>query len=562
MNLLDYKSEPTARSVSGGSSRLLLFEQEHYLNEPTTAELIRVADPGNATPANRPGWYQYQLGLNPESELGIQPNFIENPALSGNLTAQAGKSGRQSILGTLNFPMTRAMGVLARHILQSRNTTDGTITRSPATITGTGHDYGKLSADVFATAPALQPGSTKTINSAFNTALTAKSYPVQLEVEITAQDIADVPATSRHGGVITITGTDHWDNEISDTAIVPRVTADDTNKGRATGDAIKVAHYWKTITSVVTSGFAATTGGTFQIKAYDTAQTVTFKPYDGFMVSYLLAAMAVGDVPRFVRGLYASTAQIVVTGPDALVEVRIGVGGRRGYLRQRPTPDYFLNSGTPVYKATDGTFTPAHDSNNANHGPIIPQALPDITAGSSDAEKQALADTDYRLRKPDAVEIISDPVMDTNRVELAIGTTGIRLPIRSLTADFGIQFEESGTITVPEENPQPGRRSRTPTMSGEYTYYKSDGLDVQAINNIIADFLVVTFSEKGRGAFPDEHKVTWRKTQLQEIGTPRAVEGEIGVAYSMSGLPSQGGIADDITYEMTVPFYQDVRNYT
>lgn len=552
---LDFRNEETWQGTTGDASRLLLFEQENYKDEPALAELIRIANPAATSASDRPGWYKHQIGMNPDSTLGIRQNFIENNVLSGALTAQEGKTGTQDVLGTLNLPLTRAMPVLARNILQSRNTTDGTITRDPATISGTGNARGKLTADVFATAPALQSSSTKTINAAFVTELNAKTYPVKLEIEIDGQDITDVPATNATGGgIVTIIGTDHWDNPIQDDVFISRVSADDTDKDRTNGNAIAVNHYWKTITSTDTSGFASTTGGTFQIKAYDTAQKVTFKPYDGIMSSYLLASLDIGNVPSFLRGVYAAAANIIVNAQDELVELRIGVGGRTGAERQRVTPDYYDDSGTIRYSGQTGY--------NASGQTVVPQVVPDWDVNWSDAEKAAFWDTDYRVRQPDNVEIITGPVMDTNRVELKIGATGIRIPITTLNFDFGINFEPSPILRGdPSENPPPGRRRRNPIMSGSYVYSLTDGLGVAAINNIKADFLDLVFKEQGSGAFPDEQMIRIRKTQFQEIGTPPASAGDVLRTYAMLGLPSTPGVSDDVIWEMVLPDYQDVRNY-
>ena len=519
------------------SARLLIFEQKNFRDEPTLAELKRVANPAASNDADKPGWYKHQLGLNPDSDIGIRQNFIENPILTANLTAKAGKPGRQNILGTLNLPLAYPMAPFARNILQSRNTTDGTITASTP--------HGAIAPLVVAAATAIA-NTTLSIASANNLSAYANigTRPAQLEIDL-VQDIADVAAGTQ--AQIVIVGIDHWNNELRESFLIDPIAANDTN--------VKLTsqYYWKQINTIERSGFATGATGTMSATARDDSVEVSFKPYDAAMLSYLLINYDLGRIPTFFRGAYAASAQIVVEGEDALAELRFGIGGRKGYELERPTPDYKMVSGNPLYDGETGY--------GAATGTVIPQKVPVFDNAWTDDQKAAFSTTDYRTRQPSEVEIITDPVMETNRVEVQIG--GVKLPIADVTIDFGLQFDPPPFLTTPEENPPPIRRFRQPIVSGRYQTSLADRIGIASLSGIKANYLDVVFNERGLGAFPGWHKIRNTKTQIQEANTPSATAGATYRSFSMLGLPSKAGVAvsDDIVWTMFVPYYQAVRNY-
>ena len=529
--------EATWQGETGGSSRLMIYEQENFRDEPSLAELKRVADPANATPANRPGWYKYQPGMNPGSDANVRTNFITNEVLSGNLTAKPGRAGRQNILGTLNIPLLWSIAPLIRNILQSRSTADGSIVVSTP--------HGAITPLVVAATTTLADG-TKTVANNLSTHTAA---PAQLKIDL-VQDIADVNSGSY--GIITITGKDHWDNVLSDTYFIEPVTANDT------AVSLNSEYFWKEITSVVTSGFASGSTGTFSITARDDAVQMMFKPYDLLMSSYLLMDYNVGKIPNFFRGAYAASAVLEVTGQDALAELRVGLGGRQGFQSERPTEDYVVHktTGAVIYASETGYATALADTTNYT---LVPQKVPEFDAAWTDERKAEFWNTDYRLRKPADVEIITDPVMDTNRAEIIIA--GIPIPITTVTYDFGLNFEPSPVITDPDDNTPPTRQSRLPTLSGTYQTSLSDRLGGAALSGVKATYLDLVFNEKGLGAFPGYHKARCAKTQIQERSIASPVDGPALSQFSMLGLPSQGGVSDDIIYTIYAPYGQVVRNY-
>lgn len=591
-SILDFTADDYPGGETGDNSQLIIYEQENYKDEPTTTQVGRVADPGNSTPADRPGIYKYQVALNPNTDVAVRPNFIENPALSGNLTAKEGILGRQEILGTLYLPLTHVgLGPYIRNILQSRGwsatpAADDTIVRTPATPVG---KLGTTPIASIALYSATQPRDATAISSLTGTAPASLVLTVETAVAATG-DIA----SGYQAGLVRLTGIDHWDNELTDNFVIPAGTAANTT--------FKSGKYWKNITTYETEGFDSNFAGTFKVEAFDESQLITFKPYDLEMVSYLLTGLNKGRSPNKYRSGYARNARISVQGVDQLAELQMDIGGRKAHLYENfaglKVPQKSVSeitvSGASGYNVGDTPTVTITSPNPLPPGVSNIEATATATAVATAADKLAITithrgigytsaptvtiagaatatatisddyDYDYRIASPlpTGVEVIGGPVMDTNRTTLEIGNTGIRLAIINLNFDFGLNFDQSATISGdPDETPIPIRRRRNPIMSGEYAYSIGANYSVNALNNIKEDFLILTFPAKGLGAFPTYHEITIRKTQFQESGDAAIVEGEMRARYSMLGLPSDAGVSDDITWKMFVPKYQDVRNY-
>ena len=501
MSILNFTDEDW-QGETGDISRLIVVEQPNYTDEPVWAtEINRLAS------ATATGIYKYQTGLNPDSDLAARPNFIENPALSGNLTAKARALGQVDLVGTLYLPLTRSIHPYIRNILQSRGWTTvpaatDTIIRTPAT------PVGAISTAVVTAGAVLDPATDKVAGDITSSTMTA---PASLTVTLAGFAAAD------GSGSITLTGTDHWGTVITEEILVPA--------GSAATATFESQYFWKSVTAVVTSGFLAAGSGTFGIIASDHSQRVTFKPYDKAISSYILVEFMKGRVPNLYRGLYAIAGTTIrVAGANELLQLVIPVGGRKAELRKNLV------------------------------GTTVPQITP--------ATKATFFDTDYASPPPAGVEFISDPVMSGARTKVEIGVGDQRLPIINVNFDFGLQFDPSPVITGnPEELAQPIRRSRQPLLTGAIQYSLASDLTTAALNAIQEEYVKLSFENRSYGGFPDQHVITMRKTQFLEVGDPAIRAGVTEQPISMLGLPSSPGVVDDLSYSIFSPFAQDVRNY-
>lgn len=464
--------------------------------------------------ATEAGIYKYQTGLNPDSDVAARPNFIENPALSGNLTAKAHVLGQVDTIGTLYLPLTRSIHPYIRNILQSRGWNSApadsdTILHTPAM------PAGEIPTKVVAAATALDVSHISVGDITGATGSAPASLTVTLAGFSNSGANRDVAAGAN--GVISLVGKDHWNTTITEDILVPaNAEATATFKSR---------YFWKNVEACTTSGFLAAGNGTFSITARDDSQKVVFKPYDKTMSSYLLLEFMKGRVPNLYRGMYASGATIRVTGANELLQLVIPMGGRKAAL----------------YENLAGT------------------KVPEIT----ESNKATFFDTDYASTPPADVEFISEPVMSGARTQVSLGVGAQRLPIININFDFGLRFDPSPVITGdPEELAPPIRRSRQPMLTGALQYSLATNLSLTALNAIQEDFVKIIFEDKAYGAFPDQHEITMRKTQFLETGDPAVRAGVTEQPFSMLGLPSTQGVVDDLSYSIFSPFAQDVRNYT
>ena len=507
MSILDF-TDANWQGEVGDISRLIVVEQENYKDEPDWASEINRLATAAAT-----GIYKYQTGLNPDTDLAARPNFVENPALTGNLTAKARALGQIDTVGTLYLPLTRSVHPYIRNILQSQGWSSSpaasdTIVRTPAAAAGI------ITPLVVAASTALDASSITVADITSHTTTAPAALTVTLANFSNSGNSRDVAAGGN--GVITLVGKDHWNTVISEDILVPA--------NSAAAATFKSRYYWKDVDSCSTSGFLAAGSGTFSIAARNDSQKVVFKPYDKAMSSYLLLEFMKGRVPNLYRGMYASGAQIRVAGANELLQLVIPMGGRKASL----------------YENLAGVKVPVVSASN----------------------KATLFDTDYASTPPTGVVFVSDPVMSGARTKVSLGVGGERLPIINMNFDFGLQFDPSPVITGdPEELAPPIRRSRQPLLSGALQYSLASNFSLSALNAIQEDFIKIIFEEKAYGAFPDQHEITIRKTQFLETGDPSVRSGVTEQPFSMLGLPSSPGVVDDLSYSIFSPFAQDVRNY-
>ena len=252
MSILDFTDE-NWQGETGDISRIIAIEQENYTDEPDWASEINRLATADAT-----GVYRYQTGLNPDSDLAARPNFIENPALSGNLTAKARSLGQIDLVGTIYLPLTRSIHPFIRNILQSRGWTTvpvatDTIVRIPAS------PVGNLTTAVVAAATTLQ-ATTIAVGDITGSTGTA---PARLTVTLAAFSStgANRDVAAGGNGVITLTGTDHWGTTLTEEILIPA--------NSAAAATFESQYYWKDVDTVVTSGFLTSGAGTFGITGVD-----------------------------------------------------------------------------------------------------------------------------------------------------------------------------------------------------------------------------------------------------------------------------------------------------
>ena len=513
MAFLDY-TDAAWRGEDGSISRILVGEQTNYIYNNSGAAAIdgtRLADSTNN------GLYKYQLALNPDSDLGATLNFIENPALTGDLTAKPGEPGRREIAGTLYLPLTGdGNAVFIRNVLQSKTSSGSSATISATTA------QGKLSTDVVAASTSLDSSSITAGDITTGTKNTGTGNVARLKVTLAgftnSGNTRDV--TAGGFGVIEITGTD-WNDEIINEQIL--VPAD--SSATATFDSL---YYYKSVTAVDTSGFLSAGSGTFKIEAFDNSQTVVFDPDDTDMWSFLSLEFDKGGVPNTYRGMYASGCRIEVGGPDELLQLAIEMSGRSSHL----------------FENLAGTKIP----------------------GVTSANKSTITTTNYRTNINasglSGMEIISEDLMVGARTLVSMGVGDAKLPVINASLDFGLRIERSPVLTGdPTVASRPYRRRRQPLLTGEIQYSKQSNFSVDALNSIQQNLVKVTFARKTVGGFPFEHTVQFRKAQFQEVGDPTIVDDLVRQRFSLLGLPSAAGQVDDLKWTALYSKYSAVRNY-
>ena len=504
MAFLDFQDNAWQGEI-GDVSRVLVGEQRYYKYEGSAGNDVIDGTRLYAAGTNY-GLYQYQIAMNPGSDLGSQINFIENPALTGALTAAPGVPGTRNIIGTLYLPLTGdGNAPYIRNILQSHSTsgTAPTITGQKTT-TGSAHIT-----DEFVTEGDI------TSSTALSVTVNALTIPARARIYLEDTD-SDTLAMSGSAAHFDIVGIDHADN-----AITERITCTSCENG----DVVIGNIYFKDITSINPIGWSA---GQFGLRFYDPSYTITFFPYDLSMNSFLSLEIDKGNVPFTYRGCYATGARIEVRERDELLQLAIDMDGRTSY----------------PYENLAGT------------------QVPEVT----ESNKSTVASTDYRtdlsVEGLSNLEIISEHAMIGARTLMTIGDSDVRLPVINATLDFGINTERSPVLTGdPNIAGAPYRRRRQPILSGELHFSKQSNLSIDALNAIQQDYLKINFSNKARGGFPYEHEITFRKGQFQEVGDPTVDSDIIRQRFSVLGLPSAQGLSDDLSWKAVYSKYAAVANY-
>ena len=513
MAFLDFNDNAWQGEI-GDISRILVGEQARYTypsaDASETIDGTRVASVGNVD-----GLYPQQLALNPGSDLGAQISFIENPALSGALSAAPGEPGTPELLGTIYLPLAgEGTAPYIRNIMQSRGSSgnDATIVYSAQRAgTYTNNSYQDVS------------GSSMNIDVSPSG---GSGYDTVMQARIGFRDKADPDgsAISLTGttGTITINGTDLNGDAISE---VITVTASDIAFSSGESEAFVFStSYFQSITSpVVASGFS---GGQILFQTRQPGRQVSFTSYDLAMSSYLSLEMDKGNVPFTYRGCYATAGRIEVRERDELLQLSIEMSGRSSH----------------PYENLAGT------------------KVPDVT----DANKDTVATTDYRTDISGLdIDLISENLMVGARTFVSIGD--IKLPVINATLDFGLAVERSPVLTGDINIAgAPYRRRRRPLLTGEIHFSKMSNLSLSALNNVREEYIKINFSNRSRGGFPYEHEITFRKGQFQEAGDPTVDADIIRQSFSLLALPSSQGMSDDLTWRASYPIFtgsHELRNY-
>lgn len=510
MAFLDFNDAAWQGEI-GDVSRVLVGEQARYAYPSTDASEV-VDGSRLAIVGAQDGLYIQQVAMNPGSDLGGQINFIENPALTGGLSAAPGVPGTRDITGTLYLPLTgNGNAPYIRNILQSKGTGSGNGVSVSKTLSASDHLSDELVTD------AELSGT-----NAVTVSMPERGLPVRARLYLEngtdseGNSVALAFASGKSSAGFEITGIDAAGETVSERIICSTCS---------TGDTLLGTVYFRDIQTILPFDWGA---GVYSLRFYDASTTVTFSPYDLAMLSYLSLEIDKGNVPFTYRGMYATGARIEVRDRDELLQLGIEMSGRSAH----------------PYENLAGT------------------RVPDVTAGN----KATVQSTDYRtdlsVSALSGLEIISEHAMVGARTFLTIGDTAIKLPVINATLDFGINTERSPVLTGDINIVgAPYRRRRRPVLSGELHFSKQNNLSIDALNAIQQDYVKINFSNRARGGFPYEHEITFRKGLFEEVGDPTVDADIIRQRFSLLGLPSSQGLSDDLSWRAVYSAYEPVRNY-